>query len=133
EPRALDSVERALVRTHPLIADRMLEALAREYGQSLDFLGTARAIVRHHHERYDGDGYPDRLAGDAIPAAARLAAVADVYDALRRERLYKPAFSHEEAARVLVEEAGLQFDPRLIEAFVDCHEEFERTYDEILE
>jgi Protein kinase domain/HD domain len=133
KPGPLDPLERALVETHPLIGDRMLEALAREYGQSLDFLGTARAIVRHHHERYDGQGYPDRLAGDAIPAAARLAAVADVYDALRRERLYKPAQSHEEASQVLVEEAGLQFDPQLIEAFVDCHEEFERTYDEIRE
>ena len=63
----------------------------------------ARVIVRHHHERYDGTGYPDRLAGDAIPPAARLVAVADVYDALRRERLHKPAMPHMAAIQLMLE------------------------------
>src|SRR4029077_13216176 len=108
---ALDRNERVLVETHPLIGDRILEALAREYGASLEFLGMARAIVRHHHERYDGRGYPDKLAGDAIPAAARLVAVADVYDALRRQRFHKPAMSHEAALRVLDTRSQGQFDP----------------------
>src|SRR6185312_11571376 len=62
KPSALSPAERCLVETHPLIGDRILEVLGREHGHSLEFLGTARAIVRHHHERYDGRGYPDRLA-----------------------------------------------------------------------
>src|SRR5206468_124837 len=94
KPASLSPTERSLVETHPLIGDRILEALAKEYGNSLDFLGMARVIVRHHHERHDGRGYPDRLIGDGIPPAARLVAVADVYDALRRMRMYKPAMSH---------------------------------------
>jgi serine/threonine protein kinase len=133
KPGPLDPLERALVETHPLIGDRILESLAREHGQSLVFLGTARAIVRHHHERFDGRGYPDRLAGDAIPAVARLVAVADVYDALRRERLYKPALPHTEAVRVILERSPGQFDPLLLQAFAACHRDFERIYVTITE
>jgi putative two-component system response regulator len=125
--------ERRLLRTHPLIGDRILEALGREHGSALEFLGMARGIVRHHHERHDGKGYPDRLAGDAIPAAARLVAVADVYDALRRERAYKPALPHEEAVRILLHKSEGQFDPSLVQAFAACQGEFERVYREIKE
>jgi putative two-component system response regulator len=124
----LDAGERALIETHTLIGDRILEALGREYGESLVFLGTARAIVRHHHERYDGRGYPDKLAGDAIPAPARLVAVADVYDALRRERQHKPAWSHAQAVQSLLRESAGQFDPSLLRAFARGHEEFRRVY-----
>jgi len=91
----------------------------------------ARGIVRHHHERFDGRGYPDGLAGDAIPAAARLTAVADVYDALRRERLHKPAMSHAEAVNVLLHRSEGQFDPTLLRALEACHERIERTYREV--
>ena len=103
KPGALDAAERALVETHPLIGDRLLETLGREHGASLDFLGMARDIVRHHHERFDGRGYPDGLAADAIPASARLTAIADVYDALRRRRLHKAAMSHAAAIRVMLQ------------------------------
>jgi response regulator RpfG family c-di-GMP phosphodiesterase len=133
KPAALNSAERTLIETHPLIGDRILEALGREHGTSLEFLGTARGIVRHHHERYDGRGYPDRLAGDAIPAAARLTAVADVYDALRRERLHKPAMPHGEAVRVMLTRSEGQFDPTLARVLGECHEEFERIYREVSE
>jgi putative two-component system response regulator len=122
--------ERRLLRTHPLIGDRILDALAHEHGTSLEFLGTARAIVRYHHERYDGDGYPDRLAGDGIPAAARLVAVADVYDALRRERPHKRAMTHPDAVRVMTHLSMGQFDPTLIEALIACEGDFERIYRE---
>jgi response regulator RpfG family c-di-GMP phosphodiesterase len=128
KPAPLTAPERALVETHPVVGDRILEALGREHGQSLEFLGMARAIVRHHHERYDGRGYPDRLAGDAIPAAARLTALADVYDTLRRPRLYKPARSHPEAVRQIQHNSSGQFDPCLLEAFGACHGELERIY-----
>jgi putative two-component system response regulator len=124
----LSDGERRLVKTHPLIGDRILEALAREHGTSLEFLGAARGIVRHHHERYDGEGYPDKLAGDAIPAAARLAAVADVYDALRRDRPHKKALPHAEALRIITHLSKGQFDPTLVQALIACADQFERIY-----
>jgi response regulator RpfG family c-di-GMP phosphodiesterase/tRNA A-37 threonylcarbamoyl transferase component Bud32 len=130
KPATLTQAERALVETHPLIGDRILESLGREHGTSLEFLCLARVIVRHHHERHDGRGYPDRLAGDAIPPAARLTAVADVYDALRRRRLHKPAMSHDSAVRTILQRSEGQFDPILLAAFAVCHGEFERIYQE---
>jgi response regulator RpfG family c-di-GMP phosphodiesterase/serine/threonine protein kinase len=131
KPGALNAVERALVQTHPLIGDSLLDALGQEYGGSLEFLGTARAIVRHHHERHDGRGYPDRLAGEAIPAAARLVALADVYDALRRQRLYKAALPHDQAAHLLLHDSRGQFDPLVLQAFAGCQAQFERIFREV--
>ena len=133
KPATLTPAERTLVETHPLIGDRILEALSKEYGTSLDFLGTARIIVRHHHERYDGKGYPDRLAGDAIPPVARLVAVADVYDALRRMRMYKPAMSHRSAIHLLIDRSPGQFDPHLVRALGRCQAEFEQIYRDLEE
>jgi response regulator RpfG family c-di-GMP phosphodiesterase len=130
KPASLSPHERNQVEEHPLIGDRMLEALGQHYGQSLDFLGMARSIVRHHHERFDGKGYPDKLRGDAIPPAARIVAVADVYDALRRMRLYKPALSHASAMNQIVERSSGQFDPMLIVALKGCQAEFERIFRE---
>jgi response regulator RpfG family c-di-GMP phosphodiesterase/serine/threonine protein kinase len=128
KPGALTEAERRLVETHPLIGDRILEALGKEHGAALDFLGTARGIVRGHHERWDGSGYPDCLAADAIPAAARLTAIADVYDALRRDRFHKPAMSHADAVDVLLQQSPGQFDPSLLRAFANCHGAFERIF-----
>jgi response regulator RpfG family c-di-GMP phosphodiesterase len=133
KPGALDAAERALVETHPLIGDRLLEALGQEHGKSLTFLRMASAIVRHHHERYDGRGYPDGLRGAIIPPAARLVAVADVYDALRRERPHKPALSHDAACRILLEQSSGQFDPDLLRAFAACHAQFQQIYEEVRE
>ncbi len=128
KPASLSPQERALVQEHPLIGDRILEALAKEHGTGLDFLTLARVIVRSHHERWDGKGYPDRLRGDAIPPAARLVAVADVYDALRRMRMYKPAIPHAQAVRHILEHSAGQFDPSLLRALERCHPEWERIY-----
>lgn len=133
KPGALNAAERALVQTHPIIGDRILAALGEEHGASLEFLGMARDIVRSHHERWDGQGYPDGLKGDAIPAAARLLAVADVYDALRRQRLHKAAMAHEAAVQVMLHRSAGQFDPSLLEALCDCEGEFDRIYQEITE
>ena len=128
KPGKLTPAERTLMETHTIIGDRILDSLSREHGTSLAFLKTAISIVRHHHERFDGKGYPDRLAGDAIPAAARIVAVADVYDALRRLRVHKPALPHAETVRILLERSEGQFDPTLIAAFRVCQEEFEGIY-----
>src|SRR5207244_966045 len=117
KPGALTEAERTLMETHTIIGDSILEALGQQHGASLAFLRMASAIVRHHHERYDGSGYPDSLSGEAIPAAARLVAIADVYDALRRQRSHKPALEHSEAAATLLERSPGQFDPAVLRAF----------------
>jgi response regulator RpfG family c-di-GMP phosphodiesterase len=132
KPGKLTATERALIETHTLIGDRLLEVLGHEHGHSLEFMGAARAIVRHHHERFDGRGYPDRLSGDAIPAAARIVAVADVYDALRRQRQHKAAMSHAQALEVIRHSPG-QFDPTLLTALTDCADEWESIYRDICE
>jgi putative two-component system response regulator len=131
KPGPLTDQERALMQTHTIIGDQLLEALGREHGESLGFLGMASAIVRHHHEYYDGRGYPDKLAGDAIPPAPRLVALADVYDALRRQRFHKPALSHREACSIILEKSPGQFDPAVLEAFAASAPEFERIFRDI--
>jgi response regulator RpfG family c-di-GMP phosphodiesterase len=128
KPGKLSDSERNLMETHTIIGDQILDALRLEHGESLSFLGMASAIVRHHHERYDGRGYPDRLAGEAIPVAARLVAVADVYDALRRPRCHKPALSHEDAVHIVLDESAGQFDPVLLRMFAVCQDDFARIY-----
>ena len=131
KPGKLTPEERNLMETHTIIGDRMLEAIRQEYGHSLQFLGIASAIVRSHHERFDGAGYPDRLSGEAIHAAARLTAVADVYDAIRRQRSHKAALSHIETVRVITKQSSGQFDPDLIQAFERCHGDFEQIFKDI--
>ena len=89
----------------------------------------AKDIALFHHERWDGDGYPYQLAGDMIPLAARMVTVADVYDALRMKRSYKDAFTHEEAAKIIVKDSGSHFDPLIIRYFILLHKKFKEIYD----
>ncbi len=133
KPGALDAPERALMETHTLIGDRLLEALAEEHRNSLDVLHLAWGLLSRHQEHFDGSGYPDRLVASAIPTAARLLAVADVYDALRRQRSYKLPLAHADAVRVLQQELAGQFDPSLLEAFAACQTEFARIHRDISE
>ena len=86
----------------------------------------AKLIAYAHHERWDGTGYPFGLAEDAIPLAARIVAVADVYDALTTKRPYKRAFPHSEAYRMIASGAGTQFDPEVVSAFVSMETEFKQ-------
>jgi putative nucleotidyltransferase with HDIG domain len=109
KPEALTAEERALIEQHPLIG---AEIVGR-----VEFLSSAVDVVRSHHERWDGTGYPDGLAGEAIPLAARVFAVADVLDALTTTRPYRPASSFAVARDMITAESGAQFDPRVIEAF----------------
>ncbi len=84
----------------------------------------AAEICRGHHEKWNGSGYPQGIGGENIPIAARIVAIADVYDALRSRRHYKQPWSHEEAIGVIKSEAGSHFDPRLAEAALDCESQF---------
>jgi putative two-component system response regulator len=83
------------------------------------------AIARSHHEKWDGSGYPDGLAGEQIPLPARIMALADVYDALRSKRPYKPAFTHEKSVRIILEDVARHFDPAILEAFQVVEAEFD--------
>ncbi len=112
---ALTEEEYALVRRHPVIGSEIL--------RGVDFLGEGKLVVRHHHERWDGQGYPDGLGGDAIPLAARVFAVADALDALTTDRPYRPASTFEVAREVLRAGSGTQFDPAVVAAFEEIPEE----------
>jgi putative two-component system response regulator len=89
----------------------------------------AKEIALSHHEKWNGTGYPFQLEGEMIPLAARIVTIADVYDALRMERSYKPALSHEVSIRKIIEGSGIHFDPNIIEAVKNISSEFERIYD----
>ena len=124
KPEALDDSERTLMAQHPVIGAE----LVAEVG----LLREAVEIIRSHHERWDGTGYPDRLRGEEIPLAARVFAVADVLDALTTERPYRPASSFADARRMIEAESGTHFDPRVIEAFGGIEDEiFERIRERI--
>ena len=116
---SLTAEEYALVRRHPIIGSEIL--------RDVDFLGEGKLVVRHHHERWDGSGYPDGLIGDAIPLAARVFAVADALDALTTDRPYRPASTFTRAREVINDGAGTQFDPDVVAAYEEIPDDaFER-------
>jgi response regulator RpfG family c-di-GMP phosphodiesterase len=131
KPGKLEADERILMQTHTIIGTETLQEVAKQHGNSLVFLQMAIDIARHHHERWDGTGYPDRLAGTAIPLSARLVAVADVYDALRSRRVYKPALSHGSALHIMVEGSPGHFDPALMPILTRCAKRFDLIYREL--
>jgi ribonuclease P protein subunit RPR2 len=109
KPEPLNDEERVAIERHPLLGCQILEGI--------DFLGDAKAVVRSHHERWDGGGYPDGLAGEDIPLAARVFAVADTLDALTTDRPYRRESPLAEAREVIAAGSGTQFDPQVVEAF----------------
>ncbi|HTD84740.1 MAG TPA: HD domain-containing phosphohydrolase [Gemmatimonadaceae bacterium] len=113
KPGKLTEEEWAIMKRHP---EAGLELVA-----DIDFPGDITAIIRNHHERWDGAGYPDCLKGDEIPLAARILCVADVYDALTTTRSYRPGLTHARAAEIMRSSAG-QFDPELLEIFLEWAE-----------
>jgi putative nucleotidyltransferase with HDIG domain len=111
KPGALDPGELGLMRRHPLVGAHIVAPF--------EFFADVSLVIRHHHERWDGSGYPDRLAGDAIPLGARIVAVADVYDALTSDRPYRRALPAPEARAHLTAAAGVALDAALVRAFLD--------------
>jgi cyclic di-GMP phosphodiesterase len=111
----LDKEERLLMQSHTLIGEQMLSGIAFLQGRGTE-------IVRSHHERWDGFGYPDRIAGDAIPVGARIFAVADTLDAMTSDRPYRPAGPWESAREEVFAQSGRQFDPDVVAAFHDCED-----------
>ncbi|HHY93545.1 MAG TPA: HD-GYP domain-containing protein, partial [Firmicutes bacterium] len=111
KPGKLTEDEMSHIREHPVIGERIVA--------SLRYLDSVARIVRHHHERFDGTGYPDRLAGDQTPLASRIIAIADAYDAMTSSRPYRGPMDPEQAAVNIREGAGTQFDPALAEVFLE--------------
>ena len=112
-----DLEERLIMQSHTTLGADILQGIARRHRSALALLQMAADIARHHHEAYDGTGYPDRLAGNAIPLAARIVALADVYDALRSSRSHRPALSHLLAVELMNTGSPGRFDPLLLEVF----------------
>jgi len=123
KPGRLTEDEYEVMKTHTLIGAEALRQ-AREKSAYGDFLDMAIEIARSHHERWDGAGYPDGLRGDEIPLSARITAVADVFDALSSQRVYKPAFEMDRVYQIITEGRETQFDPLVVDAFEACFEQF---------
>lgn len=114
----LTEEEFEVMKSHTLRGSETLRLVTENYPDN-DFIMMGLAIARSHHEKWDGTGYPDGLAGEQIPLAARIMAVADVYDALTSKRCYKDALTHEQAAEIILADSGTHFDPRVVEAFCE--------------
>ena len=124
KPGAFDPEEFEIMKAHTALGRDAIVRSQEAAGLQLEFLDVAKDIIYSHHEKWDGSGYPQGLAGDSIPFAARLMAVADVYDALTSHRIYKRRMSHERAAQVIGEGRGTHFDPDVVDAFVAVAGEF---------
>lgn len=114
KPGSLSADEFNHMKSHTVIGERICRPLQQDR--------LILEVIRHHHERYDGKGYPDGLAGEGIPIAARIMAVVDAYDALTSDRPYRKRLSQEQAVQILKQEAGKQFDPKIAMAFVSMLE-----------
>lgn len=133
KPGQLTPEEYNLVKTHTIAGERLLRSPYLDSDLAAppsEFLSMAAAIARSHHEWWDGSGYPDGLAGEDIPLAARIVGIADVYDALRGRRPYKESWSHDDTVDYIVAGAGKQFDPDLVTIFVAVADEFAAVFEQ---
>jgi len=125
KPGKLTAKEQLEMQKHTIYGGDALKIAEKRSGSS-SFLKFAREIAYSHQEKWDGSGYPEGLKGEQIPMSARLMAVADVYDALVNKRIYKPAYSHQEAVDYITQEKGKHFDPDIVDAFIQIEAEFAR-------
>lgn len=124
KPGKLTPEEWAVMKTHAQLGADAIARAVEDTHQPVEFLACARQIALHHHERWDGGGYPAGLAGEAIPLPARLMALADVFDALTSPRVYKAAMDHDVARATMAEQRGRHFDPDLLDVFLAGFDEF---------
>jgi putative two-component system response regulator len=124
KPGRFTPEEFEIMKTHTTLGRDSIERAEHELGVDVEFLRLAKEIAYSHQEKWDGSGYPQGLAGDAIPISARLMAVADVYDALVSRRVYKDAMPHDRAVAIIQEGKGSHFDPDMVDAFLVLHEQF---------
>lgn len=119
KPARLTDDEYEIIKNHSIYGANIVKKTIYSL-ENKDYADVAYNIARHHHERWDGTGYPDRLKGEEIPLEARIMALADVYDALISDRVYKKAYSKEKAIEIIKEGSGSQFDPLLASLFIEC-------------
>lgn len=131
KPDLLSAPEFEVMKRHCLYGSSALLS-AGDASEGLSFLRMGQEIAFSHHERWDGAGYPHGLSGMAIPLSARIVALADVYDALTSSRTYKPAYHHEQARTLIVQESGHQFDPTVVNAFLRKEQDFKAARRDLL-
>ncbi|MDD3354698.1 two-component system response regulator [Zoogloea sp.] len=127
KPGKLTPEELTIMKTHASLGYEAILHAEEDAERPVPFLACAKEIARSHHERWDGTGYPDGLAGEMIPLAARLMALADVFDALISHRVYKAPMSLDKARELIVEGSGSHFDPLVVEAFLTDFEQFQEV------
>jgi len=128
KPGKLSAEEYEMMKKHTIIGADTLAEVRDKYPDNR-FLKLGISIARYHHERWDGTGYPEGLSGTAIPLSARIMAIVDVYDALRSNRVYKEAYSHEESLSIIKEGRNKHFDPVIVDVFVENEAEINRTFE----
>ncbi|MDO4537046.1 MAG: HD domain-containing protein [Coriobacteriales bacterium] len=127
KPGRLTAEEYEIMKTHSAKSGEFVNIILKDVEEDR-FVSVAFNVARYHHERWDGRGYPEGLVGEMIPLEARVMAIADVYDALVSKRVYKKPMSFEQAAQIMVEGMGTQFDPRMYNVFLGCREKLEDYY-----
>jgi HD-GYP domain-containing protein (c-di-GMP phosphodiesterase class II) len=128
KPAALEREEMAIVQQHTVIGGQMVTDAANRWTVAVPELGLAAEIVRSHHERWDGGGYPDGLTGENIPLGARVVAITSVYETLRTKRPHRPALSHNQVVRLLTTDSPGEFDPTLVTAFAAVARKFDEIF-----
>ena len=124
KPGRLDAAEFEIMKTHTTLGRESIEMAEMRLGRTVPFLSLAKEIAYSHQEKWDGSGYPEGLAGDAIPISGRLMAVADVYDALISRRAYKEPMTHEQAVAIIRDGRAKHFDPDIVDAFLAIEDQF---------
>ena len=123
KPGKLTPDEFEIMKTHTTLGANTLENVRKKYPANA-FINMGIGIAHHHHEKWDGSGYPEGLSGEDIPLSARIMTIADVYDALRSKRIYKEPFTHKDSCDIIIKGTGTQFDPVIIETFKELQESF---------
>jgi len=134
KPAPLEKDEFHIIKTHSKLGGDVLNraniAFKKKFNKD-SYLKVASDIATYHHEKWNGDGYPEGLSGKSIPKAARIVAIVDTYDALRSKRVYKKAMPHNKAIEIIKKESGKSFDPELVAIFLDLHTEFENIFSKL--
>ncbi|APW41143.1 HD-GYP domain-containing protein, partial [Rhodoferax saidenbachensis] len=124
KPGRLTPEEVAIMRTHTTLGYESIVRAEKTLGRASPLLTIAKEITRSHQEKWDGSGYPQGLSEGQIPVSARIVALADVYDALISNKVYKDGVPHDKAVQIIFSERGTHFDPDIVDAFIEIHEEF---------
>ena len=124
KPGALSQDELEVVRNHPIIGRDIIDQIRRTAGGTSELLDMAHQIIYGHHERWDGQGYPQGLASDANPTPALVMAIVDAYDAMTSDRVYRAGMPHDKAIQLIFQERGAQFAPDMVDALIEIEHEF---------